>query len=98
MIQEPVKYHREYESGNRMLTAANRKGARQAPLASIDMASTGQVNTGPTIVNYSSLRKPLGFRQSSLPDRMLRRFHGNASSRYDHGNATVTSPGKIKAP
>jgi hypothetical protein len=74
--QEPVKYHREDESGNRMLTVGNGKGARQAPLASIDMASTGQVNTGPKIVNYLSLRKPLGFRQSSLPDRMLRRFLG----------------------
>jgi hypothetical protein len=48
--QEPVKYHREDESGNRMLTVGNGKGARQAPLASINMASTGQVNTGPTIV------------------------------------------------
>jgi len=33
-----------------MLTVGNGKGARQAPLASIDMASTGQVNIGPTIV------------------------------------------------
>jgi len=37
MKQKSVNYHSGNDSGNLMLTAvANRKGARQAPLASID--------------------------------------------------------------
>ena len=52
MKQESVKYHSGNESGNRR-QSANRKGARQAPLDSIDDGTYRiDVNTGPTIHTF----------------------------------------------